>query len=61
MTQHVQAAFDLRAGPSEATEIHSTAVVFGRDGDRMDMSRRATTTVVRPPMSQILPHPTPHR
>lgn len=55
MTQHVKAAFDLRADPATpGGRVESTAVVFGRDGARMQMSRRSTTTVERPPMREVL-------
>ena len=59
MTQHVQAAFDLRAEPGLAQQIDSTAVVFRRDADQMQMSERTTTTVVRPPMTDVLALLTP--
>jgi glucosyl-3-phosphoglycerate synthase len=55
MTQHVRAAFDLRAAPDGPDVIESTAVVFARDGVTMGMSERTTTTVVRPAMDDILP------
>lgn len=54
MTQHVQAAFDLRALPGSGPEATSSAVVFRRDGDDMHMSQRTITTVQRPPMRDVL-------
>ncbi|MET1038629.1 MAG: glucosyl-3-phosphoglycerate synthase [Aeromicrobium sp.] len=54
MTQHVQAAVELRAEPGPAREVQNTAVVFRREGDDMQMSERTTTTVVRPPMREVL-------
>ncbi|MET0928395.1 MAG: glucosyl-3-phosphoglycerate synthase [Aeromicrobium sp.] len=55
MTQHVQAAFDLRAEPGLDQEVESTAVVFHRDeGERMQMAERTITTIVRPPMRDVL-------
>lgn len=54
MSQHVRAAFDLRISPDDRTEVESTAVVFGRDAEAMQMSRRTTTTVLRPAMNDVL-------
>jgi glucosyl-3-phosphoglycerate synthase len=54
MAAHVQAAFDLRVDPGLAQEVERTAVTFRRDGDDMRLSERTTTTIVRPPMSEVL-------
>jgi glucosyl-3-phosphoglycerate synthase len=53
MTQHVRAAFDLRAEPGGADEVVSTDVVFRRDGETMQLVERTTTTVQRPPMDEV--------
>lgn len=53
MAQHVQAAFDLRAGDEPRDSIESTAVVFRRGGATMRRSERTITTVVRPPISSL--------
>lgn len=55
MAQHVQAAFDLRAGDETRDSIESTAVVFRRGGATMRRSERTITTVTRPPMRTVLP------
>ncbi|UUP14725.1 glucosyl-3-phosphoglycerate synthase [Aeromicrobium wangtongii] len=54
MTQHVRAAFDLRAEPDGPGVVESTAVVFARVGSRMQMSERTVTTAERPPMRDVL-------
>ncbi len=54
MTQHVRAAFDLRVEPDGRDAVESTATVFRRDGDTMRMVERTTTTVLRPPMDEVL-------
>lgn len=55
MAEHVQAAFELRVAPGQRETVESTAVVFHREGDRMHLARRTTTTVERPPMRDLLP------
>jgi glucosyl-3-phosphoglycerate synthase len=54
MTQHVRAAFDLRADLLGPDEITSTATLFRREGARMQLVERTTTTVQRPPMDEVL-------
>jgi glucosyl-3-phosphoglycerate synthase len=54
MTQHVRAAFELRVSPGGDGVVESTAVVFGREGQTMQMSERTVTTVERPPMRDVL-------
>ena len=54
MTQHVRAAFDLRVEPDGRGSVERTAVVFARDDTTMGMSERTTTTVVRPPLDEIV-------
>jgi glucosyl-3-phosphoglycerate synthase len=56
MAQHVQAAFDLRAGDEPLDSITSTAVVFRREETTMRRSERTITTVVRPALNTIC-HP----
>lgn len=57
MTQHVQAAFDLRIDPRTEQAIENAAVVFRRDGTAMKMSKRSTTTFQRPAMDEVLRGP----
>lgn len=57
MTQHVRAAFDLRAEPGGPDEIASTATVFRREAETMELVERTTTTVQRPPMDEVVPRP----
>ena len=54
MTQHVRGAFDLRAHPDGSNEVSSTATLFRREGERMRLIERTTTTVQRPPMDEVL-------
>lgn len=60
MAQHVQAAFDLRAGDEPRDSIESTAVVFRRGGATMRRSERTITTVTRPPMRDVRRDGPPH-
>lgn len=53
MTQHVKAAFELRAGTEGREVVESTAVVFRREGTEMHRSERTITTVVRPPINDV--------
>ena len=57
MTQHVRAAFDLRIAPDVRDGVERDSVVFRRDGSAMEMTRRTTTTVERPPMRDVLDRP----
>lgn len=57
MAQHVQAAFDLRAGAEPRDSVESTAVVFKRGGATMRRSERTITTVARPPIRDVLSAP----
>jgi glucosyl-3-phosphoglycerate synthase len=59
MTQHVRAAFDLRAQPDGPDEVTSTATLFRREGEQMRRVERTTTTVQRPPMDDVLARLTP--
>jgi glucosyl-3-phosphoglycerate synthase len=54
MTQHVRAAFDLRVEPGGPDEVTSTATLFRREDERMQLLERTTTTVQRPPMDDVL-------
>jgi glucosyl-3-phosphoglycerate synthase len=54
MTQHVRAAFDLRVEPGGPDEVTSTATLFRREDERMQLVERTTTTVQRPPMDDVL-------
>jgi glucosyl-3-phosphoglycerate synthase len=54
MTQHVRAAFDLRGEPGGTDEVTSTATLFRREGEQMQLVERTTTTVQRPPMDDVL-------
>ncbi|MFI5427785.1 glucosyl-3-phosphoglycerate synthase [Aeromicrobium sp. UC242_57] len=53
MTQHVQAAFDLRIDPQHPQEVENSAVVFRRNGTAMQMSKRSTITCQRPAMDDV--------